>query len=199
MGECRRRSTGRRRSDVAGIQNEHACTASAHGHIRSAIGSASDRDQRLVARWGRRIGGLRRDGAVVFDETNADGAARDLYAAGRTEAGQRDHGRFAVLCKTVWNGECGIAPGVDIHALGQGLDECLTGLVDGLLVGIVAGLPDGLFQRLVEVSTDQALPTNADTPDGLSDLARDAAVSSRISRYRAVAIIGFAGASPRAS
>ena len=43
------------------------------------------------------------------------------------------------------------------------------------------------------------LPTNADTPDGLSDLARGAAVSSRISRYRAVAIIGFAGASPRAS
>ncbi len=43
------------------------------------------------------------------------------------------------------------------------------------------------------------LPTKADTPDGLSDLARDAAVSSRISRYRAVAIIGFAGASPRAS
>ena len=43
------------------------------------------------------------------------------------------------------------------------------------------------------------LPTKADTPDGLSGLARDAAVSSRISRYRAVAIIGFAGASPRAS
>ena len=43
------------------------------------------------------------------------------------------------------------------------------------------------------------LPTKADTPDGLSGLARDAAVSSRIFRYRAVAIIGFAGASPRAS
>ena len=44
----------------------------------------------------------------------------------------------------------GVAPGVGIHALGQGLDECLTGLVDGLPVGIVAGLLDGLFQRLVE-------------------------------------------------
>ena len=32
----------------------------------------------------------------------------------------------------------------------QGLDECLTGLVDGLPVGIVAGLLDGLFQRRVE-------------------------------------------------
>ena len=43
------------------------------------------------------------------------------------------------------------------------------------------------------------LPTKADTPDGLSGLARDSAVSSRIFRYRGVAIIGFAGASPRAS
>ena len=43
--------------------------------------------------------------------------------------------------------------------------------------------------------TDQS----TDTPDGLPGLARDAAVSSRICRYRAVAIIGFAGASPRAS
>ena len=29
---------------------------------------------------------------------------------GGAEAGRRDHGRFAVLCKTVGNGECGIAP-----------------------------------------------------------------------------------------
>ena len=86
MDECRRRSAGRRRSGVARIENDHACTAAAHGHIRSAIGSASDRDQRLVARRGRRIGDLRRDRAGVFDETNADGAARDLDAAGRAEA-----------------------------------------------------------------------------------------------------------------
>ena len=107
-------------------------------------------DQRLVARRGRWIGGLRRDGAGVFDETNTDGAARDLDAAGRAEAGQRDHRRLAFLCKTVRNGERGIAPGVCVLTLGQGLDECLTGLVDGLPVGIVAGLLDGLFQRLVE-------------------------------------------------
>ena len=55
--------------------------------IRSAIGSAGDGDQRLVARRGRRIGDLRRDRAGVFDETNTDGAARDLDAAGRSEAG----------------------------------------------------------------------------------------------------------------
>ena len=85
LEECRRRSTARRRSGVAGIQYDHACTASAHGHIRSAIGSAPDRNQRLVARWGRRIGGLRRDGAGVFNETNSDGAARDLDATGRSE------------------------------------------------------------------------------------------------------------------
>ena len=150
MDECRRRSTGLRRSGVAGIQNEHACTASADGHIRSAIGSAGDSDQRLVARWGRRIGDLRRDGAVVFDETNADGAARDLDAARRAGAGQRDYRRLAVLGETVGNGDRGIAPGVGVLTLGQGLDECLTGLVDGLPVGIVAGLLDGLFQRLVE-------------------------------------------------
>ena len=69
-----------------------------------------------------------------------DGAARDLDAAGRAEAGQRDHGRFAFLCKTVRNGDRGVAPGVGIHALGQGLDKCLTGLVDGLPVGIVRRL-----------------------------------------------------------
>ena len=119
-------------------------------------------DQRFVVRRGRRIGDLRRDRAGVFNETNTDGAARDLDAAGRAEAGQRDHGRLAVrpltrtggvrglTCKTVRNGDGGVAPGVGIHALGQGLDECLTGLVDGLPVGIVAGLLDGLFQRLVE-------------------------------------------------
>ena len=146
MDECRRRSTGRRRSGVARIQNDHACTASAHGHIRSAIGSAANGDQRLVARRGRRIGGLRRDGAGVFDETNTDGAARDLDAAGRADAGQRDYRRLAFLCKTVRNGDRGIAPGVCVLTLGQGLDECLTGLVDGLPVGIVAGLLDGLFQ-----------------------------------------------------
>ena len=72
MDECRRRSAGRRRSGIAGIQNEHACTASADGHIRSAIGSAGDGDQRLVARRGRRIGDLRRDRAGVFDETNTE-------------------------------------------------------------------------------------------------------------------------------
>ena len=87
MDECRRRSAGRRRSGVAGIQNEYACTASADGHIRSAIGSAANGDQRFVARRGRRIGDLRRDRAGVFDETNTDGAARDLDAAGRSEAG----------------------------------------------------------------------------------------------------------------
>ena len=135
---------------VAGIQNEHACTAAADGHIRSAIGSAGDSDQRLVARWGRRISDLRRDGAVVFNETNTDGAARDLDAARRSEAGQRDHRRLAFLCKTIRNGERGIASGVSLLTLGQGLDECLTGLVDGLPVGIVAGLLDGLFQRLIE-------------------------------------------------
>ena len=32
----------------------------------------------------------------------------------------------------------------------RALDECLTGLVDGLPVGIVAGLLDSLFQRRVE-------------------------------------------------
>ena len=150
MDECRRRSAGRRRSGIAGIQNEHACTASADGHIRSAIGSAGDGDQRLVARRGRRIGDLRRDGAGVFNDANADGAARYLDAAGRAEAGQRDYRRLAFLSETVRNGDGGVAPGVGIHALGQGLDECLTGLVDGLSVGIVAGLLDGLFQRLVE-------------------------------------------------
>ena len=104
----------------------------------------------LLPGGGRRIGGVPRDCAGVFNETNTDGAARDLDAAKRSEAGQCDHGRFAVLCKTVGNGERGIAPGVGIHDLGQGLDECLTGLVDGLPVGIVAGLLDGLFQRRVE-------------------------------------------------
>ena len=94
MDECRRRSAGRRRSGIARIQNEHACTASADGHIRSAIGSAANGDQRLVARRGRRIGGLRRDGAGAFNDANADGAARDLDAAGRAEAGERDHGRL---------------------------------------------------------------------------------------------------------
>ena len=90
------------------------------------------------------------------------GAARDFDAAGRVEAGQRDYRRLAVrpltrtggvrglASGTVGNGEGGVAPGVGIHALGQGLDECLTGLVDGLPVGIVAGLLDGLFQCLVE-------------------------------------------------
>ena len=86
----------------------------------------------------------------VFNDANADGAARHLNAAGRAEARQRDHGRLAVLGETVRNGDRGVAPRVGIHALGQGLDECLTGLVDGLPVGIVAGLLDGLFQRLVE-------------------------------------------------
>ena len=57
----------------------------------------ADGDERLVARRGRRIGGLRRDGAGVFDETNTDGAARDLNAAGRAEAGQCDYWRLAVL------------------------------------------------------------------------------------------------------
>ena len=116
MDEWRRRSTGRRRSGVAGIQNEHACTAAADGHIRSAIGSTANGDQRFVARRGRRIGDFPRDRAGEFDETNADGAARDLNAAGRAEAGQRDHGRLAVrpltrtggvrglTCKTVGTG-----------------------------------------------------------------------------------------------
>ncbi len=132
------------------MQNEHACTAAAHGHIRSAIGSAGDGDERLVARRGRRIGGLRRDRADVFDETNTDGAARDLDASGRAEAGQCDYWRLAVLGETIRNGDRGIAPGVGVLTLGNGVDECLTGLVDGLPVGIVAGLLDGLFQRLVE-------------------------------------------------
>ena len=39
---------------------------------------------------------------------------------------------------------------VGIHALGQGLDVRLTGLVDGLPVGVVADLLDGLFQCFVE-------------------------------------------------
>ena len=69
---------------------------------------------------------------------------------GGAEAGQRDHGRFAVLSETVGNGERRIAPGVGIHALGQGLDKCWAAIVDGLPVGIVAGLLDGLFQCLVE-------------------------------------------------
>ena len=119
-------------------------------------------DQRFVARRGRRIGDLRRDRAGVFNETNADGAARDLDAAGRAEAGQRDHGRFAVrpltrtggvrglTSETVRNGDRGIAPGVGIHALGQGLDKCWAAIICGLPVGIVAGLLDGLFQRLIE-------------------------------------------------
>ena len=55
-----------------------------------------------------------------------------------------------LICKTVGNGDGGVAPRFGIHALGQGPDECSTGLVDGLQVVIVAGLPDGLFQRLVE-------------------------------------------------
>ena len=46
--------------------------------------SASDRDQKFVARRGRRIGGVRRDCAGVFNETNTDGAARDLDAAKRS-------------------------------------------------------------------------------------------------------------------
>ena len=83
MDECRRRSAVRRRSGVAGMQNEHACTAAADGHIRSAIGSAGDGDERLVARRGRRIGDFLRDGAGVFNATNTDGAARDIDAAGR--------------------------------------------------------------------------------------------------------------------
>ena len=107
-------------------------------------------DQRRVGRRCRWIGDLRRDGAGVFNETNTDGAARDLDAAGRAEAGQRDHRRLAFLCKTVRNGDRGIAPGVGVLTLGNGVDECLTGLVDGLPVGIVAGLLDGLFQRLIE-------------------------------------------------
>ena len=109
-------------------------------------------DQRRVGRRCRWIGDLRRDGAGVFNETNTDGAARDLDAAGRAEAGQRDHRRLAFLCKTVRNGDRGIAPGVGVLTLGNGVDECLTGLVDGLPVGIVAGLLDGLFQRLIPPS-----------------------------------------------
>ena len=44
----------------------------------------------------QRGGGVDDDGD---GETNADGAARDLDGAGRAEAGQRDHGRFAFLCE----------------------------------------------------------------------------------------------------
>ena len=103
-----------------------------------------------------------RDGTGVFDETNADGAARGLGAAGgrRPVSVTTGGSPFArslepvavrgLTCKTVGNGDSGVAPRFGIHALGQGLDECLTGLVDGLPVGIVAGLLDGLFQHLVE-------------------------------------------------
>ena len=139
MDECRRRSAGRRRSGVAGIQNEHACTAAADGHIQSAIGSAGDGDERLVARRGRRIGDFRRDGAGVFDETNTDGAARDLNAAGRAEAGQCDYWRLAVLGETVRNGDRGVAPGVGVLTLGNGIDKCWAAIVGGFSVGIVAG------------------------------------------------------------
>ena len=74
--------------------------------------------------------------ACTIDETNTDGAARDLAAAGRSEAGQRDHRRLAVrpltrtggvrglTSETVGNGERGVAPGVGIHALGNGIDKC---------------------------------------------------------------------------
>ena len=152
-----------------------------------------------------------RDGTGVFDETNADGAARGLDAAGgrRPFSVTTGGSPFArslepvtvrgLTSKTVGNGDGGVAPRFGIHALGQGLDECLTGLVDGLPVGSSPACSMAFSSASSKVSTDQALPTNADTPDGLPDLARDAAVSSRVSRYRAVAIIGFAGASPRAS
>ena len=61
-----------------------------------------------------------------------------------------DDGRLAVLAETVRNGDCSIAPGVDVLTLGNGIDKCWAAIIRGLPVGIAAGLLNGLFQRLVE-------------------------------------------------
>ncbi len=118
-----------------------------------ADASEGDEAAAKVRKTSRRLGGLRRDRAGVFDETNTDGAARDLDAARRSEAGQRDHRRLAVLSETIRNGERGIAPGVCVLTLGQGLDECLTGLVDGLPVGIVGSMAFSSAASRVSAST----------------------------------------------
>ena len=140
-----------------------------------------------------------RDGNGVFDETNADGAASGLDAAGGRRPVSVTTGGppFArslepvavrgLTCKTVGNGDGGVAPRFGIHALGQGLDECLTRLVDGLPA------PRRGYPPIRLCRPTQTPLTACPVLQGTRRLAVESPAIG------AVAIIGFAGASPRAS
>ena len=110
----------------------HERLAAGNGDVRGSAGIALDHHQRLIGRRGRWVAeshGYDAVRGIASREADADGAARDLDPAGREGTGQGDDGRLAFLGETVRNGDRGVAPGVGVLTLANGIDKCWAAIV----------------------------------------------------------------------